>query len=256
MVYSVLSVAGAVSFPIAMQSRDWDELQRLMSIARQQNLLGEALQCVEQAPLTPIPRAVAKAKAMAATTSVLGVAGSVGTDGSSAGVVIGGMTDASKRRLPEDSDWEPIDGSETLSTSAQVAEFLAENNVVPVPWMPGGGEIHTNTHLDQWYPALDYDGGDTRMPLPKGVASYRDWGRTIVTMAKFANGTSTFEDMVRMALGGSPEHIKYLCFIKEKFKAKISTEPASQGPDLCAFLHFIRFEPPPMVSCGYQRTYR
>ena len=43
-----------------MQSRDWDELRRLMSIARQQNLLGEALQAVEQGPLAPIPRAQPK----------------------------------------------------------------------------------------------------------------------------------------------------------------------------------------------------
>ena len=216
----------------------------------------EALQCVEQAPLAPIPRAVAKAKAAAATTSVLGAAGSGGTDGALANAVIGGMTDASKRRLPEDSDWEPIDGSETLSTTAQVAEFLEENNVLPVPWMPGGGETHVDARLDQWYPPLDYDGGDRRIPIPKGVANAREWGRTVVTMAKFANGTSTFEDMVRMALGGSTEHIRYLCFIKEKFKTKISNEPASQGPDLCAFLYSLRFEPPPMVSAGYQRTYR
>ena len=240
---------------LAMQSRDWDELQRLMSIARQQNLLGEAIQCVEQSPYAPVPRAAAKAKAMAAPEVVLGTTGSAGTDGL-AGVVIGSMTDASKRRLPEDSDWEPIEGSETMSTAAQVAEFLAESNVVPVPWMPGGGEMHPDARLDQWYPPLDYDGGDTRIPLPKGVPGYREWGRTIVTMAKFANGTSTFEDMVRMALGGSTEHIKYLCFIKEKFKTKISNEPSSQGPDLCAFLYFIRFEPPPMVTTGYQRSYR
>ena len=101
----------------AMQSRDWDELQRLMSIARQQNLLGEAIQCVEQSPYAPVPRAAAKAKAMAAPEVVLGATGSAGTDGS-AGVVIGSMTDASKRRLPEDSDWEPIEGSETMSTAA------------------------------------------------------------------------------------------------------------------------------------------
>ena len=59
--------------------------------ARQQNLLGEAFQCMEQSPLAPIPRAVAKAKAAAATTSGLGVAGSGGTDGSLAGSVIGGI---------------------------------------------------------------------------------------------------------------------------------------------------------------------
>ena len=152
---------------LAMQSRDWDELQRLMSIARQQNLLGEAIQCVEQSPYAPVPRATAKAKAMAAPEVVSGTTGSAGTDGL-AGVVIGSMTDASKRRLPEDSDWEPIEGSETMSTAAQVAEFLAENNVVPVPWMPGGGEMHPDARLDQWYPPLDYDGGDTRIPLPKG----------------------------------------------------------------------------------------
>ena len=108
---------------LAMQSRDWDELQRLMSIARQQNLLGEAIQCVEQSPYAPDPRAAAKAKAMAAPEVVSGTTGSAGTDGL-AGVVIGSMTDASKRRLPEDSDWEPIEGSETMSTAAQVAEFF------------------------------------------------------------------------------------------------------------------------------------
>ncbi len=145
-----------------MQSRDWDELQRLMSIARQQNLLGEALQCVEQAPLAPIPRAVAKAKAVASVRGAHGAAGSGGTDGALANSVIGGMSDASKRRLPEDSDGEPIDGPETLSTTAQVAEFVEEN-------------------LHQWYPPLEYDGGSGAVEwclwpsLPMAQASSKMW---------------------------------------------------------------------------------
>ena len=58
-----------------MQSRDWDELRRLMSIARQQNLLGEALQAVEQAPLAPFSRAKPqpKAKSMALSCGLVGL---------------------------------------------------------------------------------------------------------------------------------------------------------------------------------------
>ena len=86
-----------------MQSRDWDELRRLMSIARQQNLLGEALQAVEQGPLAPIPRAKPKPKAKSMATLLCGA----GTGGAGTG----GMTDASKRRLPDDDeDWEAVEG--------------------------------------------------------------------------------------------------------------------------------------------------
>ena len=182
------------------------------------------------------------------------VTGSGGTDGALTGVVTGGMTDASKR-FPEDADWEPVDGSETLDSASAVAAFLEENNAIPVPWLPMEGTTMVDVRLDAWYPPSDYDGGDTRIPIPKGVANAREWGKTVVTMAKCANGTSTFQDMVRMAMGGSKEHIKYLCFIKEKFKTRISNEPASPGNDLCAFLYFLRFEPPPVTTVRYQRTY-
>ncbi len=103
----------------------------------------------------------------------------------------------------------------------------------------------------------DYESVDPRIPLLKGVANGRDWGRTVITMAKFKNDNTTFEDMVRMAFGGSVDHIKYLSFIKERFKAKSSNEPSFQGPDLAAFLYYyIKFQPPAVASAGYQRTYR
>ena len=117
-----------------MQSRDWDELRRLMSIARQQNLLGEALQAVEQGPLAPIPRAKPKpkAKSMAALSCGAGT-GVAGT---------GGMSDASKRRVPDDDeDWEAVEGQEPLASTADVAAFLEANNVMPVPWDPMDGGL-------------------------------------------------------------------------------------------------------------------
>ena len=39
--------------------------------------------------------------------------------------------------------------------------------------------------VSEWFPEIDYENVDQRIPLPKGVASGRDWGSTVVTMAKF-----------------------------------------------------------------------
>ena len=233
-----------------MQSRDWDELRRLMSIARQQNLLGEALQAVEQGPLAPIPRAKPKAKAKCAA-AMSGGAGSGGMDSA-----LGGMTDASKRRVPDDDeDWEAVEGQEPLISAAEVAAFLEANNAVPVPWDPMDGGLSIPV-VSEWFPEIDYENVDQRIPLPKGVASGRDWGSTVVTMAKFQDGRTTFEDLARTALGGNTDHIKYLSRIKERFKKQISDEPASQGPDLAAYLYYVKFKPPVVHPHGYHRTYR
>ena len=103
---------------------------------------------------------------------------------------------------------------------------------------------------------IDYENVDQRIPLPKGVASGRDWGSTVVTMAKFQDGRTTFEDLARTALGGNTDHIKYLSWIKERFKKQISDEPVSQGPDLAAYLYYVKFQPPVVHPHGYHRTYR
>ena len=234
-----------------MQSRDWDELRRLMSIARQQHLLGEALQAVEQAPLAPIPPAKAKAKCAAQAGSASGTGG-LGDEAS------GGMTDASKRRAPtDDEDWEAIDGQlpSSLSSTADVARFLEANNALPVPWAPLDGSLAIPV-VGAWMPEINYDDVDGEIPLPKGVGSGREWGSTVVSMAKFKDGRTTFEDLARMALGGNTDHIKYCSWIKERFKKMISDEPPSQGPDLAAYLFYIKFTPPVVHPQGYHRTYR
>ena len=90
------------------------------------------------------------------------------------GAGTGGMTDASKRRLPDDDeDWEAVEGQEPLSSTADVAAFLEANNVVPVPWDPMDGGLSIPV-VSQWFPEIDYDNVDQRIPLPKGVASGRD----------------------------------------------------------------------------------
>ena len=181
-----------------MQSRDWDELRRLMSIARQQNLLGEALQAVEQGPLAPIPRAKPKPKAK----SMVALSCGAGTGGAGTG----GMTDASKRRLPDDDeDWEAVEGQEPLSSTADVAAFLEANNVMPVPWEPMDGGLSIPV-VSQWFAEIDYENVDQRIPLPKGVSSGPEWGSTVVTMAKYQDGRTTFEDLARTALGEHRSH--------------------------------------------------
>ena len=256
MVFSFNSRAPLVD---AMQSHDWDELRRLMSIARQQNLLGEALQAVEQSPLAPIPRAKPKAKSMAQAGSASGTsaqAGSASVTGGLGDDTVGGMTDASKRRAPtDDEDWEAIDGSlpAGLTTTADVARFLEANNALPVPWAPLDGNLAMPV-VGEWYPEINYQDVDVEVPLPVGVSSGQQWGSTVITMAKF-KGT-TFEDLARTALGGNTESIKYCSWIKERFKKMISNQPKSQGPDFAAYLIFIKFSPPVVHPEGYFRTYR
>ena len=78
----------------------------------------------------------------------------------------------------------------------------------------------------------------------------------VVTMAKYQDGRATFEDLARTALGGNTDRIKYLSWIKERFKKQITDEPASQGPDLAAYLYYVKFQPPVVHPHGYHRTYR
>ena len=167
------------------------------------------------------------------------------------------MTDASKRRVPDDDeDWEAVEGQEPLISAAEVAAFLEANNAGASTLGSHGWWAFLSLWSVNGFPEIDYENVDQRIPLPKGVASGRDWGSTVVTMAKFQDGRTTFEDLARTALGGNTDHIKYLSWIKERFKKQISDEPASQGPDLAAYLYYVKFKPPVVHPHGYHRTYR
>ena len=64
----------------------------------------------------------------------------------------GGMTDASKRRVPDDDeDWEAVEGQEPLISAAEVAAFLEANNAVPVPWDPMDGGLSIPV-VSEWFP--------------------------------------------------------------------------------------------------------
>jgi len=68
-----------------------------------------------------------------------------------AGAGTGGMTDASKRRLPDDDeDWEAVEGQEPLISTAEVAAFLEANNVMPVPWDPMDGLSSGTLTVNLW----------------------------------------------------------------------------------------------------------
>lgn len=53
--------------------------------------------------------------------------------------------------------------------------------------------------------------------LPSSVTSAAMWGRTLITMPKFRERNYTYEQALRMALGGNGELIGYLGVIQEKY---------------------------------------
>ena len=55
------------------------------------------------------------------------------------------------------------------------------------------------------------------MALPPNVTSAKEWGRTLVTTAKYKERRWTYESMLRMSLGGHGEVAQYLDFILSKY---------------------------------------
>ena len=52
------------------------------------------------------------------------------------------------------------------------------------------------------------------MALPPNITSAKEWGRTLVTMAKYKERRWTYESMLRMSLGGHGEpgfHPQQVC---------------------------------------------
>ena len=71
-------------------------------------------------------------------------------------------------------------------------------------------------------------------------------------MPKF-RGVHTFETLVKAAIGGDKEAVKYCSFIKTKYLKEYTPTPSSQGPDLAGFLQCVWWEPP---VAGYVRSLR
>ena len=242
-----------------MENRDYEELRRLMALAKSQHdgsgysFLDEALESIGQKPLVPKARprvyqgAVAKSVAASSMAVPKAFVPSVG----------GAMTDASKRRL-DDSGWQPVDHEfedesyavvGDLTSPAEIAAFMDAHHV-PVPFV-NESLVFETPKTTSWYPELDFSDVDARVPLPKRFQTVEQWSRVEVDLPKYKGYGETFVSLVRGAYGGDAGKISYLSFIMGKFSRWYTPEPESQAPDLAGFLMHIKFKPPPLKARGY-----
>ena len=68
-----------------------------------------------------------------------------------------------------------------------------------------------------WYPEANQEIQDGLITIPHAVNSPVSWGRTLVTMPKYKERRWTYEQMLRMALGGHGEVATCLSFLLEKY---------------------------------------
>ena len=236
-----------------MEHKDYEELRRLMSLAKSQHdgsgysVLDEALESIGQRPLVPSSKqrvyAGAKVKAMpkaAASSS-------------------GGMSDAAKRRMIDEPGWGLVDEfGEDISyaavgdmTAHEAAAYMEAHNV-PVPY--ADDISYEPPQVDHWYPELDYANVDTKVPIPLRWKSSQEWGRVIITMPKYAGKGETFESLLRGAYGGNVDKITYCTFIVGKYAARYTPEPSTQGADFAGFLMHMRYKAPVLKARGYNPT--
>ena len=68
-----------------------------------------------------------------------------------------------------------------------------------------------------WYPEINEEEQTGLVSLPPNITIAKEWGRTLVTMAKYKERRWTYESMLRMSLGGHGEIAQYLDFILSKY---------------------------------------
>ena len=177
---------------------------------------------------------------------------------------VGSMTDASKRRLPDDPEW---DDAEVVMDAEDVARLLAEQQVlaytgeaeVAAPLEGGGYESALPIpHVDtSCFPALNYDDLDYRYKLPPTCENTARWGSTICVLPKWKSMEWTYEHMVRLALFGSREMTSYLKWLKATYaQAYLERGPRSPGIDMAGFLGRLKFmdDPDVLPVEGFRRV--
>ena len=268
-------VSGAIPlFVGAMKASDWQELQRLLVLADRQGFVQEALietgiAKKEQLPIVPgqkfqaclrgetttdwkgyaqvnagmmVPKA--KAKPVAKQMIYKGGESSEcsGSTGATTGTMVGAMTDASKRRLPVDEDWEQVDpGSE------EDDDAFAYQMPYGAPFLPANqlGIAPIQEAERGFSPGVAYDNVNPHVPIPRTCKTAMEWGRTLVVMPKFKHLNLTYEGLVNQALAGDDAVVHYLEWLTKTYGPKYLEGPVrSQGPDLAGYVLHVNVEFP------------
>ena len=193
---------------------------------------------------------------------------------------MGAMTDASKRRFEETPDideelaeFEMIRSIEEFnmtgggsyadalpmsSTPIQVAEAATTGPPLPRAhrkFVVQGNNVPLDPS-DTWCPEVDQALQDALVTTPHGVTSPSMWGRTILTMPKFRGRNISYEQALRMALGGHGEMVDYLGFIHTKYSKGYQLRGSkTQAEDLAGYLCRYRFKivKEAVYAPGFQR---
>ena len=142
------------------------------------------------------------------------------------------MTDASKRRLPDDdtASWEQLSSAgESVSEATYIAS-LPEHIEVPPPWKDG-----TSPVLRAMMEAKE----DHRVSFPPDVTDLRQWGQQLCMTDKYKDANMSYYELIAMAKCDT-EVYSYLQFIKSRYghaaeQAK-ALEKMTPGRDLARFL--------------------
>ena len=178
------------------------------------------------------------------------------------GTLGGAMTDASKRRHVADDDGfslvgtaesspvSPISVAKPMSYGYNPEESMAKAGAVSYAPPVSMAAMGVPYKIEEYKVSEDPWHGDQSIPLPKGVDSLDQWGRVVCKMDGHRD-IQVKGKTFGMLLAESHTDVKmkkYLAFICKKFKASISDQPETQGPDLAAFCLRCYFNPE--EDCG------
>lgn len=188
----------------------------------------------------------------------------------------GAMSDACKRRFDSDDEALLNDGFEMVTptvydpTDCQIdlATVIAETPA-PSPAMAYGnrelGYQEGTTIVSEaergWFPPIAADIYDAHIPLPPGVESHTEWGKTRIVMPKYKQSNYSYETAMRIAMGADYEMAKYLNFIVKKFgPVYLRHGSKTQASDLAGYLMRAKFRvgvPPlrPVQAPGFKREF-
>jgi hypothetical protein len=156
------------------------------------------------------------------------------------------MTDASKRRLEvSDSEWSAVTQSGTEPRDEEPdAKYLE------------GYQHFKLKPIGSWTSQVPTDrtGKGVDVPLPTGVNSVMEWGRTIINMKKYADENISYGELVDRA-ANSAEHARYVQWIQSTYTPpdeEIVSCKKTQAVDFALYLkkiHWKRQENSEFVRC-------
>ena len=256
--------SGAPSGRMTMD--EYKQLGGLLQKARDEKRLGEIMvfanverETLEQLQRYQQPIVMPKSKARTAQPSM------------ATGSVDGSMTDASKRRFSEH-EVEPTieEALEEFDVVQSIEAFDRTGGMDGLPLMNGPmlsaasheadaaasvmGQLGSApmTHYavqgdylrgrpdtsNSWFPQMDPECQDVAIKIPdEYIDTPSTWGRNVIKMEKYKNKRWTYEQAVRMALGGVSEVATYCQYIMDHHsKTYLEQGSKTQAADFAGFL--------------------